>query len=93
MVGYSLLRFALPSPKIISLEARPKFDKTIQSCLRRRLGWVRLARSCTHGTKLKEIKIRKFKRNTVFIFKVYTVYVIANLNLKGFSFFIHTVVN
>ena len=24
-------------------------------------------RSCTHGTKLKEIKIRKFKRNTVFL--------------------------
>ena len=51
------------------------------------VGSVRLARSCTHGTKLKEIKNRKFKRNTVFIFKVYTVYVIANLNLKGFSFF------
>jgi hypothetical protein len=24
-------------------------------------------RSCTHGTKLKEVKIRKFKRNTVFL--------------------------
>jgi hypothetical protein len=39
-----------------------------------------------HGTKLKEIKIRTFKRNTVFLLNL-----VASLNLKGSVFFIHTV--
>jgi hypothetical protein len=50
-----------------------KFKLTITYCsnltalivLNKWLG--RNTRSCTHGTKLKEIKIRKFKRNTVFL--------------------------